>query len=82
MPGNEGEIRLLLTDVVMEGMNGLQLADEVLGLLPGIKVLYISGYTEHALVYRGVLEEGLDLLRKPFSPTDLADRIRLMLDGR
>jgi two-component system, cell cycle sensor histidine kinase and response regulator CckA len=81
LPGNEGEIRLLLTDVVMEGMNGQQLADEVLGLLPGIKVLYISGYTENALAYRGVIEAGLDLLRKPFSPADLADKIRRMLDG-
>jgi two-component system cell cycle sensor histidine kinase/response regulator CckA len=81
LPGNEGEIRLMLTDVVMEGMNGLQLADEVLGLLPGIKVLYISGYTENALLHRGVIDEGLDLLRKPFTPKDLAGKVRRMLDG-
>lgn len=81
LPGNEGEIRLMLTDVVMEGMNGLQLAEEVSGLLPGIKVLYISGYAENALIRRGVIAEGLDLLRKPFSPTDLACRVRRMLNG-
>ncbi len=81
LPGNEGEIRLMLTDVVMEGMNGLQLADEVSGLLPGIKILYISGYAENALFRLGVIAEGLDLLRKPFSPTDLASRVRRKLNG-
>lgn len=82
LPGNEGEIKLLLTDIVMEGMNGPQLADEVLGLLPGIKVLYISGYTENALFHGGFIEEGVDLLRKPFTPINLADKVRRMLDGR
>ena len=81
LPGNEGEIKLLLTDVVMEGMNGPQLADEVLGLLPGIKVLYISGHTENALFHGGFIEEGLELLRKPFTPMNLAGKVRRMLDG-
>jgi two-component system cell cycle sensor histidine kinase/response regulator CckA len=81
LPGNEGEIRLLLTDVVMGGMNGRELADEVLGMLPGIKVLYISGYTDRAIVHQGVIDEGLAFLRKPFTPMDLARRVRSLLDG-
>ncbi len=81
LPGNEGEIRLLVTDVVMAGMNGRELADEVLGLLPGIKVLFISGYADRAIVHQGVIEEGLEFMRKPFTPTDLARKVRGILDG-
>jgi two-component system, cell cycle sensor histidine kinase and response regulator CckA len=81
LPGNEGEIRLLLTDVVMAGLNGRELAEEVLGLLPGIKVLYISGYADRAIVHQGVIEEGLAFLRKPFTPMDLARKVRGVLDG-
>jgi PAS domain S-box-containing protein len=82
LPGNEGEIRLLVTDVVMAGMNGRELADEVLGLLPGIKVLFISGYADRAIVHQGVIEEGLEFLRKPFTPTELARKIRSILDAK
>ncbi|MDB5049748.1 MAG: sensor hybrid histidine kinase [Fibrobacteres bacterium] len=82
LPGNEGEIRLLLTDVVMAGLNGRELADEVTGLLPGIKVLYISGYADSAIVHQEVIEEGLDFLRKPFTPMDLSRKVRSVLDGR
>jgi CheY-like chemotaxis protein len=82
LPGNEGEIRLLLTDVVMAGMNGRELADEVVGLLPGIKVLFISGYADRAIVHQGVIDEGLEFMRKPFTPMDLARKVRGILDGK
>jgi CheY-like chemotaxis protein len=81
LPGNEGEIRLLVTDVVMAGMNGRELADEVLGMLPGIKVLFISGYADRAIVHQGVIDEGLEFMRKPFTPLDLARKVRAVLDG-
>ncbi len=82
LPGNEGEIRMLVTDVVMSGMNGRELADEVLGLLPGIQVLYISGYVDRDIVHQGVIEEGLAFLRKPFAPMDLVRKVRNQLDSR
>ncbi|HKP97661.1 MAG TPA: response regulator [Fibrobacteria bacterium] len=82
LPGNEGEIRLLLTDVVMAGLNGQELAEEVLGLLPGVKVLYISGYTNQGIVNRGSQGGGPDFLRKPFTPMELSRKVRNVLDGQ
>jgi hypothetical protein len=75
-----GEIHLLLTDVVMPEMSGKQLADEVMKLQPGTKVLYMSGYTSNAIVHRGVLEPGTRLLQKPFTPDVLARKVRSVLD--
>ena len=73
-------IDLLVTDVVMPEMNGPQLAEHLRAIRPGLKVLYISGYTRDALVNRGVLEEGVSLLAKPFMPDELIDWVRKMLD--
>ncbi|MDP3234501.1 MAG: PAS domain S-box protein [Myxococcales bacterium] len=79
---NRGAFELLLTDVVMPGMSGKELAAALVAEFPHVKVLFASGYTENAIVHRGVLDEGVELLAKPFSPTDLRARVRALLDRR
>ncbi len=74
-------IDLLFTDVVMAGMSGRQLADEVLREFPGIKVLFTTGYTKNAVVQNGVLEPGVAMIAKPFSISDLAQKVRAVLDS-
>ena len=71
-----GEIHLLLTDVVMPGTGGRELADSILRSRPNIRVLFMSGYTENVITSGGLLEEGLAFLQKPFSPAVLLQRIR------
>ena len=77
----QGPVHLLLTDVVMPGMNGPELAKRIVGERPGTRVLFISGYTDDALARHGALEPGTNLLEKPFSPADVANRVRAILDG-
>jgi CheY-like chemotaxis protein len=72
---------LLLTDVVMPGMNGRILAEQLLARQPGIRVLYMSGYTDSFIAGHGVLEEGIHLLRKPFTEEVLVRKVREVLDG-
>lgn len=74
-------IDLLLTDVVMPRMGGRQLVDIFSERCPDAKVLYMSGYTDDAIDHHGVLEEGVQLLRKPFTPTLLALKVRAILDS-
>ncbi|HEX5735915.1 MAG TPA: response regulator [Blastocatellia bacterium] len=75
-----GEIHLLLTDVVMPQMSGKLLTDMVKAARPGIRVLFSSGYTDNALVHHGSLEPGTAFLQKPFSPGALARKVREVLD--
>jgi signal transduction histidine kinase len=75
-----GDIHLAVSDVVMPGMNGRQVAQELARLRPGLRVLYISGYSDTGIVHGGQLDEGVDLLQKPFSPMDLLGRLRDILD--
>ena len=77
----EGPIHLLVTDVVMPGMNGKDLRDKLEVLRPGIKTLFMSGYTVDVIAPRGVIEEGIQLLQKPFSDNTLAQRVREILDS-
>lgn len=75
-----GEIQLLITDVVMPKMNGRELAGRLALLKPGLKVLYMSGYTANVIAHHGVLEEGVHFLQKPFTVEELAARVREALD--
>ena len=76
-------VNLLLTDVVLPGgMNGRELAAEVERRAPGIRVLYMSGYTENAIMHHGRLDADAELLQKPFRRADLARAVRKVLDGR
>jgi PAS domain S-box-containing protein len=76
-----GPIHLLLTDVVMPEMSGRVLADRVTALRPETKVLYMSGYTDDAIVHQGMLEPGVTLLQKPVTTSVLAHKVREILDG-
>jgi signal transduction histidine kinase/ActR/RegA family two-component response regulator len=70
---------LLLTDVVMPGMDGRRLADEALRRKPGLKVLFMTGYTPNAIIHNGVLDPGTHLLSKPFAVAQLAEKVRTVL---
>jgi nitrogen-specific signal transduction histidine kinase/ActR/RegA family two-component response regulator len=77
----QGPIHLLLTDVVMPQMSGKELADRLLKMRPEMKVLFMSGYTDNAIVHHGILDDGIAFLQKPLVPDVLARRIREVLDA-
>jgi len=79
--GHEGHIDLLLTDVVMPDRNGRELYEALAARRPGLKVLYMSGYTDNTIVHHGVLEGDIPFLQKPFERHSLADMVRQALDG-
>ena len=76
-----GTIHLLLTDVVMPRMSGRGLAQELARIRPAVKVLYMSGYDDNAFVHNGAVDEGINFIGKPFSATDMARKVREVLDG-
>ena len=75
-----GPIHLLLTDVIMPGMSGRQLAERILSKRPQTKIIYMTGYTDDMVVQHKVLEPGVHLLQKPFTRADLAEKVRSTLD--
>jgi PAS domain S-box-containing protein len=78
---HKGEIHLLLTDVVMPGGGGREVARQVVARRPNIKVLYMSGYTTNAIVHHGDLKPGTFFLQKPFGPAALSAKVREVLDS-
>ncbi|MDD5640840.1 MAG: response regulator [Syntrophales bacterium] len=74
-----GEIHLLISDVVMPEMNGRELVERITALKPGLKCLYISGYTTSVIAHRGVLDQGVNFIQKPFSLKALASKVREVL---
>ncbi|MBA3027606.1 MAG: PAS domain S-box protein [Desulfobacteraceae bacterium] len=77
-----GSIDLILTDVVMPEMNGKELSEKLLQYCPGLKCLFMSGYTADVIAHRGVLEGGINFIQKPFSGRELDEKIREILEGK
>jgi len=72
---------LILTDVIMPGLSGRTLAEALSRIIPGVKVVYMSGYTDDAIAHHGVLDPGVEFIQKPFSMAVLADKIRSVLSS-
>ena len=72
----------MVTDVVMSKMSGRELAERIASIQRGIKVLYMSGYTDNAIVDHGVLGEGINYIQKPFTVDGLARKVREVLDRK
>jgi PAS domain S-box-containing protein len=81
MDSRSGAIDLLLTDVVMPGATGKEVAETVSELRPGVRVLYMSGYPESVIASQGVIDRGIRLLSKPFKSSDLLAHVRAVLDA-
>jgi CheY-like chemotaxis protein len=76
-----GKIHLMMTDVIMPAMSGGDLANRVQGIRPEMRVLFMSGYTDTAIVHHGVLAPGTAFLEKPFTPLTVARKVREVLEG-
>jgi CheY-like chemotaxis protein len=75
-----GPIHLLLTDVIMPGISGREIADQISAQRPEMKVIFVSGYTPNAIVHHGILDEDLNFLQKPFTAGTLTHKVREVLD--
>jgi len=80
-PRHAGPIDLLLTDVIMPWISGRELADRLRAEWPALEVLYMSGYTDRAIVHHGVLDPDVAFLEKPFAAADLRRKVREVLDA-
>jgi CheY-like chemotaxis protein len=78
---HNGPIHLLVTDVVMPGIGGRELADRLTQARPELRVIYMSGYTDDSVIARGVFANDIVLLQKPIASADLAQRVRAVLDA-
>jgi len=78
----EQRIDLMLTDVVLPGMNGRELGNKAHAVRPDLKVLYMTGYSRNAIVHQGRLDPGVEMVQKPITQADLAAKIRSMLAGK
>jgi CheY-like chemotaxis protein len=76
----EEKLDLLITDVVMPNMNGRQLAQQLQARIPGLRCLFMSGYTANVIAHRGVLDHGVNFIQKPYGLNELAIKIRKILD--
>ncbi len=79
MSSHEGPVQLLLTDLIMPGMNGKELFTRAVQTQPDLKVLYMSGYTDNVIVHHGVLDEGVQFIQKPFTINGLVTKVREVL---
>jgi CheY-like chemotaxis protein len=75
-------IRLVITDVIMPRMGGKVMAEWLKASFPDLKILFTSGYTDDAIAHHGVLNEGVEFLPKPYTPSTLAHKVRAMLDAQ
>ncbi|MGA7325459.1 MAG: response regulator [Rhodomicrobium sp.] len=73
-------VDLLLTDVILPGMNGRELATKAASIRPGLKALFMTGYSRNAIVHQGRLDPGVEMVQKPITRDQLATRIRSLLD--
>jgi len=78
---HDGNIHLLITDVVMPQMNGRELAERLTFIKPGLRSLFMSGYTANVIAHHGVLDEDVHFIQKPFSVRRLAEMVREILDA-
>lgn len=69
----------MVSDVIMPGASGPQVVEQLRRVRPGLRALFVSGYPEDAIVHRGVLDDGVDFLPKPFSPAALLERVRVQV---
>ncbi|MBN8749647.1 MAG: response regulator, partial [Variovorax sp.] len=76
-----GPVHLLITDVVMPGVGGRVVAERVAERHPGVRVLFVSGYTDDTVIRHGILQEGVNFLQKPFTRAALAQKVREVLDA-
>ena len=81
LEAHEGLVDILLTDIVLPGMNGRELYEIAVQSKPQLKVLFMSGHSDDVIAHRGVLDEGIQFIQKPFSVQKLAAKMREVMDG-